>query len=293
MEIFTRILVTVLPVFAIMAAGFVYGRFKQLPAKGLTDLLFWVLIPCLVLGSLGAQRIDPLELVRIGTAALIVMTGTGLVAFLLFMRRRERRALLLPCVFMNSANMAFPLALFAFGEPGLTRQIVFYVAVHILHVTVGVGIARGKGGVREVFRLPLVYVAAVAVALSLSGIRIPAEVAKPLNLVGKATIPLMLLLLGSRLGAARWRHLGLSLATAVVRIGGGFAFGLLAVWLLDLGGLARAAVLIGAVMPAAVFNFVLGERYRLHPELMASAVVLSTLISIGTTPLFLWYIGVG
>lgn len=293
MEHVSRILVTVLPVFAIMGVGFVYGRFKQLPAKGLTDLLFWVLLPCLVLGSLGAQRIEPMELVSIGAAALVIMAGTGLVAFLLFLRRPERRALLLPCIFMNSANMAFPLALFAFGEAGLTRQIVFYVAVHVLHVTFGVGIARGKGGVREVFRLPLVYVAAVAVALSLTGVRIPAEVARPLSLVGKATIPIMLLLLGSRLGAARWHHLGLSLATAVVRIGGGFGFGLLAVWLLQLEGLARAAVLIGAVMPAAVFNFVLGERYQLHPELLASAVVISTFISIGTTPLALHFIGVG
>ena len=68
--------------------------------------------------------------------------------------------------------------------------------------------------------------------------------------------------------------------------------GLLAVWLFDLTGLARAAVLLGSVMPSAVFNFVLGERYNLYPELLATAVVLSTIVSIGTSPLALYFIGV-
>jgi predicted permease len=78
-----------------------------------------------------------------------------------------------------------------------------------------------------------------------------------------------------------------------VRLGAGFCLGILAVWLFDLTGLARAVVLIGSVMPSAVFNFVLGERYNLYPELIATAVVISTLVSIGTTPLALWFIGVG
>ena len=64
-------------------------------------------------------------------------------------------------------------------------------------------------------------------------------------------------------------------------------------WLTRLAIFHRRAVLIGAVMPAAVFNFVLGERYKLHPELIATAVVLSTLVSVATTPLFLYYIAAG
>jgi hypothetical protein len=293
MNIVLTILATVVPVFAIMGLGFLYSRFRPLPAQELTNLLFWILIPCLVLGSLGTQQISPLELLDIGGSALIVLAIPALFALAICFRRPERRAMVLASTFMNSANMAFPLALFAFGEAGLSRQVVFYVAVHSLHVTLGVALARGRGGVKEVFRLPLIYVAAIAVALAVTGTRIPAVVADPLNLVGKATIPLMLLLLGGRLASAKKENLPMASLAAILRLGVGFGAGLLAVWICDLDGLARAAVLLGSVMPSAVFNFVLGERYGLFPELLATSVVLSTLISIGTTPMALWFIGVG
>jgi predicted permease len=103
----------------------------------------------------------------------------------------------------------------------------------------------------------------------------------------------MLLLLGGRLASARKEHLPMASLAAILRLGVGFGAGLLAVWICDLDGLARAAVLLGSIMPSAVFNFVLGERYGLFPELLATSVVLSTLISVGTTPLALWFIGVG
>jgi predicted permease len=293
MNLVLTILATVVPVFAIMGLGFLYSRFRPLPAQELTHLLFWILIPCLVLGSLGTQRIDPMELLEIGGSALIVLAVPAIFALGLCFRRPERRAVILASTFMNSANMAFPLALFAFGEAGLSRQVVFYVAVHALHVTLGLGLARGRGGVKEVFRLPLIYVAALAVVLAVTGTQLPKVVADPLNLVGRATIPLMLLLLGARLGSAKRETLPLASLAAILRLGVGFGAGLLAVYLFDLQGLARAAVLLGSVMPSAVFNFVLGERYSLFPELLATSVVLSTLVSIGTTPLALWFIGVG
>jgi len=196
------ILATVLPVFAIMGIGFIFGRFHKIPTQAISDLLMWIFIPCLVLGSLGTQSLEPGELLQIGAAALIVMAGTAVITLVFFFKRPERRALLLSSVFMNSANMAFPLALFAFSEAGLSRQVVFYVAVHVVHVTVGVGLARGKGAIKEVFRLPLVYAAAVAVTLALTGTRLPQAIVEPLDLVGKATIPVMLVILGSRLGSA-------------------------------------------------------------------------------------------
>ncbi|MBW1808640.1 MAG: AEC family transporter [Deltaproteobacteria bacterium] len=293
MEIIGNILATVVPVFAIMAMGFIYSRFKKLPVQQLTELLMWIFLPCLVLGSLGSQSIEPLELLQIGAAALIIMTGTGILGFLVFIKRPERRALLLSCMFMNSANMAFPLALFAYGETGLSRQVVFYVAIHVLHVTLGVGLARGRGGIKEVFRLPLIYAAALAVGLALSGVKLPTEISTPLSLVGKATIPIMLILLGGRLADARLAHIKLATLSTIIRIGAGFGLGLFAVWLFGLTGFARTAVLIGSVMPVAVLNFVLGEKYNLYPELLATTVVLSTLVSIGTSPLALYFIGIG
>lgn len=290
MQVVTTIAATVLPVFGIIGLGVLYGRFKTLPARELTDLLLWITIPCLVIGSIGSKPLSLTELGQIGAAALVVVFGCGLVSLLVFSRSRLRRAALLPTMFMNSANMAFPLALLAFGDEGLARQLIFYVAINLTHATVGIWIARGAGGLAEVFKLPLIYAALIAISLAASGVVLPEVVARPLDLVGKATIPLMLLLLGVRLRSVKLGHLGPALLASIVRLGVGFGTGVAAVWLFDLTGPARAAVLLGAVMPAAVLNFVLSEKYNREPEFVASSVVLSTLLSFGTTPLALWYI---
>ncbi len=284
------ILAAVLPVIGIIGAGYVYGRYRSLPAAELSDLLFWIMIPCLVLGQIGTHPISPSELCRIGAGAVLVVAGCGLLTMALFARSTLRRAALLPAMFMNSANMAFPLAFLAFGDEGLARQLVFYIAVNLLHVTVGIWIARGRGGLGEVFKLPLVYAAALAITLACTGIVLPAALSEPLDLVGKATIPLMLLLLGVRLRTAKMLNVWPALSAGLIRLVAGFGLGVLAVWMLDLTGFARTAVLLGSAMPAAVFNFILSEKYSLRPEFVATSVVLSTVLSFATTPLVLWYI---
>ena len=136
-----------------------------------------------------------------------------------------------------------------------------------------------------------VYTAAVAVGLALSGHPLPNAVVEPLNLVGKATIPLMLLLLGNRLRSTRLSQVGLALIASLLRLGLGLGLGLVAVSLLGLEGYSRAAVLLGSAMPAAVLNFVFSEKYKLEPELVASTVVVSTALGIVFIPLVLWIIG--
>ena len=100
----------------------------------------------------------------------------------------------------------------------------------------------------------------------------------------------MLLLLGQRMMSVKLNHLNQALIASVIRLFAGFLLGVLAVWLFSLTGFARAAVIIGSAMPAAVFNFVLAEKYDLYPELMASTVVISTLMAVVTTPLMLYFV---
>jgi predicted permease len=290
MTIISTIATSVIPVFSIIACGYIYGRFRKLPARELTDLLIWIMIPCLVLGKIGALPLSLEELSKIGAAAALIILGCGLVSLLVFHKSSYKRAALLPSMFMNSANMAFPLAWFAYGDKALARQLIFYIAVNLLHVTLGIWIAHGKKGLSEVFRLPLVYAAILAISLAASKTVIPKEIAKALDLVGHATIPIMLLLLGARLRTVTLKHIWPSVTASAVRLGAGFAFGLLFVWIFELTGYARIAVLIGSAMPAAVLNFVFCEKYNLRPDFVATSVVISTLFSFVTTPLALWYI---
>ena len=62
------------------------------------------------------------------------------------------------------------------------------------------------------------------------------------------------------------------------------AIALLAVWTFDLTGAARGVLVLQLIMPVAVTNYLLAERYGAEPDKVAGTVVVSTLISIGAIP---------
>ena len=80
---------------------------------------------------------------------------------------------------------------------------------------------------------------------------------------------------------------GHSLVGALIRIVGGFACAYVTVTLLGIHGVNRQVILLYGSLPSAVVNFVLTEKYGQDPELVASIVVITTLLSLGTIPVVL------
>ena len=106
-----------------------------------------------------------------------------------------------------------------------------------------------------------------------------------LGVVSAIGIPLMLLALGHALGGFRLAGARRVVALGVLRLGLGFGAALGAAWLLGLEGLARQVLLLQGAMPAAVFNYLLAERYQRDPQDVAGVVLVSSAISVVTIPL--------
>jgi len=115
-------------------------------------------------------------------------------------------------------------------------------------------------------------------------------VMEPIEMLGAMAIPLMLLNLGMQLRVLEVRDLPHSIALVAIRSGGGFAFALLFVALFGLDGIERNVLLLGSIMPAAVINAVVAQRYDTDAALVASAVVLGTLTSLVTIPVLLYWL---
>lgn len=141
-----------------------------------------------------------------------------------------------------------------------------------------------------VLRTPLVYAMALALIFNLSGVVMPKVVVSSLDLLAGAAVPLMLIVLGMTMRGLRFTQLPVTLTASVIRIGGGFALGLLAVWLFGLTGVPRAVVLFEAAMPSAVFCTILASRYENEAELVSSVVLTTTIMSIVTVPLLIFYL---
>ena len=285
----------VVPTFFIIALGAIFGRVSKASPAVLIDVALFVATPCLVLDSLMAQPIVLGEAVWLWLSCLLTVAGPYAIARLVLLRSKTKHSgFYLPIMFGNLINIPVPILYLAFGTEGVANAVLFYVPQGLLIYSVAIYIAAGQEGlrygVRAMLKTPLLYAAVLGIVLNLAGVELPKLVADSLGFMGRAAVPLMLLVLGMTMGKVRFSHLPLSLLAAVIRMGGGFLFGLLAVWLFDLTGVARAVVLFESAMPAAIFNAAVCTKYKNEPELVASVVLLTTLFSIGVIPLLLYFL---
>ncbi|MEK7773117.1 MAG: AEC family transporter [Deltaproteobacteria bacterium] len=293
MPVLLKVLSVVFPVFCVIGLGYLFARFKKISLEPVIEILLYLTIPALVISSLSRKKLVLDDLALVAGGAVLVVMGTGLISsvFLAAIKRRNLRGFYLSTMFMNSGNMALPLALLAFGDDGLTVAILYYIAISLLVYSAGIYIAKGRsGGFSEMFKLPLIYASVFGIALNLAGVKLPSPLLTTFDMLGAATIPLMQVGLGYRLHSARFSHTGISLAGSVIRIGGGVLTAWLVVTLLGIEGLDRKIILLSSAMPAAVISFVVSHRYKIDSELVASTVAMSTLLSIITTPIVLMWI---
>jgi malate permease and related proteins len=134
--------------------------------------------------------------------------------------------------------------------------------------------------------LPPTWALAAGLAVNLAGVEeLPAMVERPFELLGAATLPLTMIYAGLMLdlrGVERlWRELGYVI---VVRLGLATLVGVAVAFLLRLEGDVRNTVVIMAAMPTAMMSLVIGTRSGLRTDVLASAVVVTTLLSTVTLP---------
>lgn len=284
-------LAPVIPVFLLIATGFAFARFKKINLASVTEIIVYLGTPSLVFSSLASRPIFLADIAVLFFGVIIIFAGVGLLIRVYFFGFQfSSRGFALPSLFMNAGNMGIPLALFAFGQPGMQRATLLFVIITFLQYTLGIYILNGRGNWKETFRLPLIYATLAGLAVNLTHLKIPELLLQPFSLLGQATIPIMLISLGYRLydvESIKWGH---ALGGALVRILGGSAAAFAAVNLIGAEGVNRQVLLLYGCLPAAVINFILTEKYRQDPELAASIVVLSTFISTFTIPIMFWLI---
>jgi predicted permease len=285
------VLETIVPVFSIIALGFWLTGRRELHIPTLADLALLVTTPALVLSVLSETVLEPSRLLTLLGGTLWIVAGTGTLAGLYVLVQGDAgRGLVSPAVFWNAGNMGLPCARLAFGPEGLEAGIILYVTVAVLQFSLGIWIAKGPGGWSEVLRLPLLYAAAAGLTLAATDWTLPRMVMEPVRMLGAMAIPLMLLNLGIQLRRLEVTDVAHSLMAVAIRMGGGLVLAALFVSIFHVEGVERQVLLLGGVLPPAVVNVVIAQRYGASPSLVASAIVLGTAVSLLVIPTLLYFV---
>lgn len=276
------------------------GLSAEMTRHVLTTLVFYVLLPALVLTVLWDARLgmDSLKLSLFG--ALIVLFGVVL-AWLMGQAGRvaphRRGPLILGVAFANITYMGLPLLEHLYGP--WAKSIVVHLDVFAgmpLVLTLGLVIARqhgvppaGEGSLlRPLLINPPLWAGLLALGLNLAGIAQGDRLRRFFEPLADAVSPLMLIALGLSLQWRAWRRINLPLGMAVVvaKLLAAPLFGLWLAWTLGFRGDTLAALVLEAAMPSMLFGVVYCDRYRLDGGFYALAVLLTTLFATVTLPLW-------
>ncbi len=284
----------VVPAFFAIFIGFMFGKLWKPDMRTVVDVALYIGVPALVFTSLLEKQIDLLDAARVWGAALAVQIGCGLAAFLVFTALRQKHSgLYVPISIMNTVNLPFPILYLAFGAAALVPATLYYIPNVILAFSAGIYIMSGgnRAALKEVLRQPVIYAAALGLALSIGKVAVPDLVLHSLDLVAQVTVPLVLIVLGYNLSKVRITSFPTTLLASVLRMGIGLGIGLLMANVLGLTGLTRTVVILVSAMPAAANSSILAAKYDNEAEQVSSVVFLTTVAALGVIPLLLHFYG--
>jgi predicted permease len=206
--------------------GYLFGRVSRASEATLVNVSMYVATPCLVFISMYSSKVVIAGAAKMWASCLIILVGTFIMAWLVFgLAWKKHTALYLPIVFQNTINIPLPIITLAFGPEGVAQTMLFYIPYALLINTLGVYMASGRKGLKPgllvILRTPLIYAVVVALALNFSGVVLPEVVDKSFSLVGAASVPLMLIVLGMTMRGIRFAQVPATLTASAIRMGGG------------------------------------------------------------------------
>lgn len=297
---------SVLTGFAVIAlavfVGWIAGRTGVVGPEArpvLARLNFSVLAPFLLFSVLATADVGALfsALLPVSALAAVAMMLVFALVSMLVWRRDLARTVVgaLASGYVNGNNFGIPIAVYMLGDAAYSAPIVLLQLLLFAPIALAILGARVEGRtsawqiVRGTLANPIIVGSLLGVGVAVSGVELPPVVLEPIELIGHAAVPLMLISFGLSLNGQRMLAAGsgrrevllasalkLFVMPAVAWLLGRFAFGL--------DDAALYAVTVLAALPTAqnVFNY--AQRYE-TAEIVARDTVFIT--TVGCLPVLL------
>lgn len=292
----------IVSIFVMMGVGYGAKRLLGLDKESIrrfNSLVFHTLLPIMLFNNIYTSNIrGGLDLRCLGLALSVLLALFLLTWF--FIKRIEpandQRGVMIQASFRsNFLLLGMPLIReLCPGADLATVSVMLAVVVpcyNVLAVVTLETFSRKQIDVKKILRgiakNPLIIASVAGILANLSGLRLPECLANPISQLGSSASPVALLLLGAQFEFydVKLYRRNLAVCTALrLLVYPGVALPLAA--LMGLRGPEFAVLISMFATPTAVASFSMAAQMGGNPELAASAVTMTTLLSSGT--MFLW-----
>ncbi len=297
MEITRKVILALLPIGLGLVLRWI-GLFRDEEGGLLRKFVVRFTVPLFVFFSVYEARPESIAAIGPMIGAFVAMTAVlfavGWAAASLFRKPASRAAVHACITFGNYGWIGLGVAHAVLGAPG-SQRIVYFILLwwpvfYAFGLPIGfihVGKQRGGMPVRKAVATATPPIAAMLIGLMLNqrGMAVPPLITEVLKPFGDMTVPLILFSVGvmldfSRITASVGPALLISAVTLLV--GPLIGWGLAA--LLARDSVSYQAIILAGAMPVATMTPVLEESYEMDKDLVSTAIVLSTAVSLVTVP---------
>ena len=294
----------VLPLFALIACGYLFARLEligEAGLRGLTRFVLYLAIPALLFRTMaggalrGALNLDVLFAYYLATLTIFAL-GLGVGRFAFRRAAREQPVFALSACFGNVVLMGTPVIYTAFGEAGMVPYLLITTFHSVILLTLATLLLEGAGGAGHGFgvaagkalgallRNPVVLAILAGIAFGATGWSLPRPVDRFAELLAGAAAPAALVALGGSLAAFRVSgEIGQSLPLVALKtLLQPLLAWVLATQVFALEPLAVAVVTIVAAMPTGATVFVMAREYDSAVPTASTSVLLATGLSVLT-----------
>ncbi len=298
MEIFIK---TTIPLFLLIGLGYI-SRWRNILKAGderiLSAYVYYFALPALFFVNIAETQFTANVTIfaLIGIAPIIIILSLLTILFFVFRFPKKIYFLLVLCsVFGSHAFFGIPFVIFAFSNPMAEHLGTLSAGlISIVSVLIAVGILelhqlsqKKRPSIREALQHvgtklllnPLVISILLGLLISLSGIRLPFAISKPIHMLGSSTAAVAIFMLGVFFYGRKYKNLGLAFILSLLRI---IIVPLIAVGVITLFPLTDLESLIivsMSAMPMAISMIVLSERYNFYKDTIASIILVSSLLA--------------
>jgi len=219
---------------------------------------------------------------------ILVLFISAFVAKRLFEDKKEYSIATVAAVIGNTGNLGIPLNIAIFGEESIPYTTVINLMNVFIVYTVGVYYySRGsfdvKSSLKNILKLPILWAAALAIALSTYGYKPSEEIMKTLMMGAYASIVMQLFLFGIYLYGTKISEISkkLTLWVMSVKFIALPALTFLVLYFSTLDSMIKGIIFIELLVPLAIANVNFASLYDCKPKVVTALVFISSVIFLG------------
>jgi predicted permease len=287
------VLISILTIYVFIVMGYVAKRtFKeQIDDKTITLLNVYFLQVFLTFWGLLLHPVDITLLYAPSIYLVIVACAllfSALFARKLFHKNKESSIAMVAALIGNTGNLGIPLNIAIFGEASIPYTTVVNLVNVFVVYTLGVYFySRGsfdpKTSIKNIFKLPILWAALIAIILSINGYKPNDSIMKMLMMGAYASMTMQLFLFGIYLYGTKIKELNKTLIAWVVS----FKFlllpalALIILHFIQLDITIKGIIFIELLMPLAIANVNLASLYNCEPKTVTALVLITSILFLG------------